>query len=665
MTDSSDYIIANGEKIKKLINRFYEQIKDDEDINSWQWGEKFRKLKSNESATTGNYSTKKTPYVKEIMECLSQYSSYERVCFMKASQIGGTELGLIQVFYWITHCKNSVICVYPDKQVAKKVVKTKFDPFIEETEPTRKQLIKRSFITGHNQNNILHKQFIGGNLITIGALNPDAMRALTAKYFFFDEVDAYPAITQEGNSIELILNRGRSFGEDRKAFLNSTPTRKGESNIEALFLESDMRYYHVPCPHCQHKQVLYFQNIVYDEVNNIARMRCIKCKELIDEYHKEEMLNNGEWIATRALPISKKGKEAGFHLSALYDPFRQNVWTELYLEFLDCEGDAGKEEVFITTKLAETYEPPNFTPIPEVLKENLCNSVIFAHQIAPANTVYIVAGCDVQGNRIEFIVMAYTIDNNKYVIDDVVIEGDTMQKATWSKLDKALKKTYKVKDKKYRLPIQLTCIDSGFNDDSVIEFVSTQTTINLNTRIDVRSPKMIKPNTVVMIKGHKARNDNNSAPIIVNKKRDGLYKSTYRHKDAVPKIIISTGTLKRNLYYDLQQTVKHELNKEINDTKCSGLIYFHQNCNLEFFNQVASEKFIKDKWHKIYKDNEALDCICYCYVAAYILGIGDVINVKFLEKRLNNLNGKDVKQKINLAENNLDISVDINNPYDD
>ena len=56
-----------------------------------QWADRYRWLSQRASAEHGRWRTERTPYLREIMDCLSPSSLIERVAFMKGAQIGGTE----------------------------------------------------------------------------------------------------------------------------------------------------------------------------------------------------------------------------------------------------------------------------------------------------------------------------------------------------------------------------------------------------------------------------------------------------------------------------------------------------------------------------------------------------------------------------------------------
>ncbi|HLI84119.1 MAG TPA: phage terminase large subunit family protein [Bryobacteraceae bacterium] len=70
-----------------------------------QWADKYRMLSQRASAESGPWRTERTPYLREIMDCLSPSSPIERVVFMKGAQIGGPlalDTPLPTLFGWTT-----------------------------------------------------------------------------------------------------------------------------------------------------------------------------------------------------------------------------------------------------------------------------------------------------------------------------------------------------------------------------------------------------------------------------------------------------------------------------------------------------------------------------------------------------------------------------------
>ena len=66
------------------------------------WADQHRALPAT-SAEPGRWRTSRTPYLTEIMDCLSTGSQWERVVLMKGAQLGATEAALNWLGYIIHH----------------------------------------------------------------------------------------------------------------------------------------------------------------------------------------------------------------------------------------------------------------------------------------------------------------------------------------------------------------------------------------------------------------------------------------------------------------------------------------------------------------------------------------------------------------------------------
>src|SRR5688500_3206167 len=208
------------------------------------WADEFRVLSTRASAEPGPWRTSRTPYLREIMDCLSPASPIERVVFMKGAQIGATECGNNWIGYIIHQAPGPLMAVQPTVEMAKRNSKQRIDPLVEESE-VLKRLVRdpRSRDSG---NTILSKEFPGGVLVMTGANSAVGLRSMAARYLFLDEADGYPGdVEGEGDPVNLALARTRTFAR-RKIFLASTPSVTGLSRIEAAFEASDQRRYWVP-----------------------------------------------------------------------------------------------------------------------------------------------------------------------------------------------------------------------------------------------------------------------------------------------------------------------------------------------------------------------------------------------------------------------------------
>ncbi len=300
-----------------LLRAWGSGLKPDPLLTVSEWTDRYRTLSSRAAAEPGRYRTKRTPYMKDIMDALSPGHPAQRIVFMKAAQVGATEAGNCFLGFIIHQAPGPALAVQPTVELAKRNSRQRIDPLIEESAALRDKVKPaRSRDAG---NTMLSKEFAGGILIMTGANSAVGLRSTPARYIFLDEVDAYPASAdEEGDPVTLAEARSLTFAHRRKVFMVSTPTIRGLSRIEREYEASDQRRYFVPCPHCGAMQCLQFERLRWDKGRpDTAAYHCEACEKPIAEHHKTQMLERGEW---RATAVSADPHSIGFHLSALYSP---------------------------------------------------------------------------------------------------------------------------------------------------------------------------------------------------------------------------------------------------------------------------------------------------------------------------------------------------------
>src|SRR3990172_8084729 len=98
-----------------------------------QWADQNRILFSKASSEAGPGRTARTPFAREIMDCLSVNSPVRSVSFMKAAQIVGTEVALNFIGYVIDHAPAPMLVVQPTLEVRERFVKQRLDPMLRGT----------------------------------------------------------------------------------------------------------------------------------------------------------------------------------------------------------------------------------------------------------------------------------------------------------------------------------------------------------------------------------------------------------------------------------------------------------------------------------------------------------------------------------------------------
>ena len=538
------------------------------------WADAYRKLSPESSAEAGAWRTDRAPYQREIMDAFND-PDIQRIAFIKSAQVGATEILLNVIGYYIDQDPAPMLIMQPTLQMAQAFSKDRLATMIRDSEKIR-DCVKdpRSRDSG---NTVLSKKFAGGNLNIVGSNSASGLASRPIRIVLADEVDRYESSAgAEGDPISLATKRTTTFW-NKKIYMCSTPTIKGLSRIETAFEESDKRYYHVPCPECNVKQVLKWKNVVWDENKpETANYACNECGSIIDESKKQWMLKHGEWIASEP-----KSDTAGFHISELYSVW--STWADMAKSFLEAKKQPEMLKTWINTALGESWEEQGETIEHEELLERRLN---YDSVTIPEAVLVLTAGVDTQKDRLELQMVGWGVNYESWVIEYKIFWGDPNASNVWQELDNYLKKRFKTETGRV-LTISCTCIDSGgHHTNQVYQFTKPR-----------------QGRRVFAIKGlSQAGKPIANRPTFVGKNKAVLYG-------------VGVDSAKEAIFA--------RLSSEPEDTT----LHFCSDLDEEYFKQLTAEKrvtkFVRGRktliWKQIRPRNEALDTLVYNFAAIYIL----------------------------------------------
>lgn len=413
-----------------------------------QWADKFRVVAS--GPYPGKWQTKRTPYLKEPLDCITD-PTVEKIVIMKPTRVGATE-GIINnaIGYYMHYDPCNIIYAQTSLDEGRKYSGSILMPFIEAT-PVLDKLVQKD--TGKKTTQtILSKKFPGGDLTIVGAKSAKGFRMVSKRIAIGDDIDGYEK-NPEGDVVGLLEGRTKDYW-NRKIILVSSPTTKYVSRIESAFQDSDQRYRHVPCPHCNEFQILKFGGKDFDYGikwdNTDIWYICEHCHEKIYDYQKGDMDLKGLYKAEADFHGT-----AGFHINPFLCTW--HPWSAFKKEFLASKSDPYKLMVFVNQYLGEVWEDKQDERVKEQdlydRRENYTAEV-------PDKVKLLTCAVDVQAKHIEIEVKGWAPGEESFGIVYKIINGRFLEERTQQALDDFLLKTFKHASG-FDMPIKITGIDLG------------------------------------------------------------------------------------------------------------------------------------------------------------------------------------------------------------
>jgi phage terminase large subunit GpA-like protein len=426
-----------------------------------QWADEHFYLSAESAAEPGRWRS--LPYQVGILDSITD-PAIERVSVMKSARVGYTKCLNAAIAYYMVQDPCPILVVQPTVEDAEGYSKEEIAPMLRDCSVLA-GLVTDKVRTA--ESTILHKRFPGGVLSMVGANSGRGFRRVSRRVVIFDEVDGYPprGAGNEGDPIKLGERRAEYYW-NRKIVAGSTPLIKGASRIEELFEAGDQRRFHVPCPHCGHRDILSFDRKANrghtmrwpDTDPAAAHFVCRSCGGEIREESKLDMLERGEWIAD-----APGGRHASFHIWAAYSLSPNASWGALATEYLEAKKRPETLRTFVNTVLGETWAERGDAPEWELIYQRRES---YAKGTVPVEPLALTCGVDVQKDGLIYEVVAWLADKQSYSVEAGKLEGDTALAETWAKLDGLLGRSF-TGPSGVEHDIRMLGIDSGYDTQRV------------------------------------------------------------------------------------------------------------------------------------------------------------------------------------------------------
>ena len=415
-----------------------------------------------------------TPYLREPLNFFTFDNPDNEIVIRKSAQTGFTMLLIAGTAYMIANEPCDGLIVQPTQNALNKFNRKKLGRVIENTKALSSRVLAQISRSGDSSTANL-KQFPGGSLTLAISTSSADLRSDTIKFAGLDEVDEYPEdLEGQGSVPEMVDARQQSFkmsGEWKRVFI-STPTIKGESEIDDRFLKGDQRYWNSYCPGCGERFKSSQKNFKFDAtVFSNSYMVTACCGTVIEADDKLEITRNGVWV-----PENPEAAVKSYHFDAFTSPFVP--YYEIAQKAVEANNNPAKRKTYYNLTLGLPFEMKGDAPDHERLMERRISG-LKRGQIPPSGVV-MVCGCDVQGNGIYYTIRAFSTDGQNWPVDADFIAGDTddARAGAFLKLHEIVSREWPDSYGGKRR-VDMTAVDAGYRSNVVYTFAREHTALGV------------------------------------------------------------------------------------------------------------------------------------------------------------------------------------------
>jgi phage terminase large subunit GpA-like protein len=497
---------------RKQLNWLSERIQKLTDnvvtLKPSQWAELNRYLPASVTSMPGYYSFDIAPYLREIVDNFSMNSPIREVDVMKGVQICFT-VGVLEniVGYAIGHIRSApIMFLTADADIAKIRLEANITPMIQQSgleEHITSSDETNTRKTGKTDKKISWKG--GGYLLPFGAKSAGKLRSFSIQILLQDEIDAYPdKVGKDGDPCKLAEDRTAAYEQSRKILRGSTPLISQTSKIQHSYELGDKRKYMVPCKHCgQHQELSWtgtnedgtVYGIVWqlddkgDLISESVKYLCKFCQgEHINDDKAWMYRNNGEHCFWEPTKKAVHPHRRSYHINALYSPVGMQTWETQVRKWLEAWNTETNKPRDINL-LQQFYNNVLGRPF-KMMGEGLQMQKVILHrrpeyhqgeipnlmvEKETGGKIQIVTcAVDVHKEHLDVLINGWAPGGRCYSIEWLIFEGncEDLQEETWQKVRDLLENKFYIADDGRKYFIEMTLIDSQYNNDIVVRFCS-------------------------------------------------------------------------------------------------------------------------------------------------------------------------------------------------
>ena len=454
-----------------------------EDLSTAEWAETHERWVQ-VSDKPGPWKHENNPALKGLMDLMD----YARKLFVlvKGVQTGGTEAAHNYICRRADTSAGAIgLYVMDAEKKLKRIINTRVIPAFEKT-PKLKQRMSHNPDDTTNYSIKLQNGFV---LNGAWATSQSMTSSDPCIFVVIDEIDK----SKDAINIQEAKDRITIYDREGKVVILSTPSFE-DGPIMRELRDCEVIYdYHVGCPDCGAMQIMKFDNFTWPgkdkppeteeakkklaneiERDELAEYICSSCGVLWDEYTRIKALYFGEWLPRHS--INKRPISIGAVYPSWNSTFKK--MSTIVAGWIRSQGDSGKLRGLYNNEAAEPFiesQQGDSLKEDDLYKRRYAFAPVGANGGSPAwqvpmSACILSASADIQANRIEACTIAWGKGFESWLIERVVLPGDTTQPQVWQDLDRYLLKEWQ-HESGAKLKIITAGIDSGYLAPDVYRFV--------------------------------------------------------------------------------------------------------------------------------------------------------------------------------------------------
>lgn len=407
--------LANADRLALIA--MAEALQPPPPIDYLAWAERNVVFSERESPMPGPYNRRLFPHFDEILGALSPDDPCRAVTIAKSAQIGGTTVANIFTLGSLALDPGDFLYVHPTDDNARRWSKMKLAPMLRNTVSLNALFPQKQ---RDGSDSIMYKERVDGRgaIQISGANSPASLSQVTMKRQVQDDLAKWE-INAAGDP-EVQADTRSQAHEFAKILKIGTPLVLPGCRVTRNFEAGTQERPEVPCPHCEHFQVLEWDNMhaQLDESRpEDAHFTCVACGCEIREHDRPWMLARLVWVAKN--PAMARVHRS-FWIWSAYSLLQS--WEQIVRRWIAAKGDPPSEQVFLNDVVGIAWRAQGEAVPWEDLRDRAAASHYVTGEI-PAGYPVLTAGVDCQADRVEVQVIAWAPDWRRAIVDYRVLPG--------------------------------------------------------------------------------------------------------------------------------------------------------------------------------------------------------------------------------------------------